>query len=146
MNARAPICPEATSPRWICASLAQPAHLRREHVHLLAQALDLRVARDVSSNGTWVASAGVGWAASSKDIPYLTASFGVRSPVRSARLGVDLEVSGYRVPWTERTVQVVLDSESGEATTTQLSERHFKDWATTVGLRLSLEMPVTGGS
>lgn len=106
--------------------------------------LDLRVAREVASDGTWVASAGVGWAASSKDVPYLTASFGVRSRVRTSRLGVDLEVSGYRVPWTERTVEVTVDSASGETTTIQLSERHFKDWATTVGLRLTLEIPIAG--
>lgn len=106
--------------------------------------LDLRVRWIPVPAGPWTVTAGGGWAASSKDVPYLVTSVGVRSPVRSSHLGLELELAGYRVPWTAETTAVVSDPESGDLVSNPISRRSFKEWAFTVGVRLRLDIPFAG--
>lgn len=103
-------------------------------------AFDVRVRWVPGDRGRWVVSGGGGWAGSGKSVPYLTTSVGVRGPGESARWGVDLELTSYRVPWTERTREFSLDS---SVATTSL--RRYEEWAPTVGVRFVLEVPVVRG-
>ena len=98
--------------------------------------LDLRVRWVPSDNLPWVVALGAGWAASSKDIPYLSTSVGLRG-AQAISVGVDLELSVYRVPWTERTWEVT------DSSTVVTSRRAFEEWSPAVGIRFTLEMPVS---
>jgi hypothetical protein len=84
----------------------------------------------------WVVAAGGGWAGGSKDIPYLSSSVGVRNPAGTPRLGVALDLTAYRVPWIERTV------ETTESEQIETSRRRFEEWALAIGIRLTIEMPM----
>lgn len=110
-----------------------------EHVPALPEGgfttIDLSL-RWPPGDGLWVLAAGGGWAGSSKDVPYVTASVGLRSATRPIRFGADLEVSTHRVPWTERTLQY------SDGSVTEQSSRRYEAWAPTVGLRITVEIPI----
>ena len=97
--------------------------------------LDLRVRWMPSTSRAWYVAAGAGWAASGKDVPYLSTSVGARSPTRAVHLGVDVELALYRVPWEERTIQVADDG------ATETSRREYTEWAPTLSIRFSIEIP-----
>jgi hypothetical protein len=98
--------------------------------------LEVRLRWAAPTGGPLVASVGGGWAASSKDLPFVTTSLGLRSRVASARLGVDLELGAYRAPWTERV------TDYSAASPTILTARPYTAWATAFGVLFSLELPV----
>ena len=98
--------------------------------------LDIRARWTPFPNHPWYVAAGAGWAGSSKDVPYLSTSLGARSASRSPRFGTDLELALYRVPWTERTIDATDDG------VTEIARREYKEWAPTVGIRFSIEIPL----
>jgi len=98
--------------------------------------LDLRLRWPMRSDGPWVLSAGAGWAASEKDVPYITGSVGVRGG-SGVRWGADLEARSYRVPWTAETGEFV----SGELVQV-VSADSYTAWATSFALRLVVEVPI----
>ena len=103
--------------------------------------IDLRLRLAGGSHSWWVLALGAGWAASSKRLPYLTSSVGVRVGAGAGvRGGVDLEMNSYRVPWTALTAEY-----EGGSIVTVTNDRPYKEWATSFGLRFTLEVPVNHG-
>jgi hypothetical protein len=117
----------------------QPVGTRTERISALAPgnfaAVDLRIRWMPTSDDALLLAAGGGWAGASKDIPYVNASVGARMPGEGTRVGVDLEVTAYRVPWIERTI------ETTEEAQTETIRRRFDEWAPAVGIRVSIEIP-----
>lgn len=99
--------------------------------------LDLRLRLAVGQRSQWVLGLGGGWAASQKDVPYLTSSVGLRRGT-TVLLGVDLELNSYRVPWTARTAEYDLGR-----IVNVVSDQPFDEWATSLGLRFTIEIPVS---
>jgi hypothetical protein len=99
-------------------------------------AVDLRVRWRPARTDALDLAMGGGWAGSMKDVPYLTAGVGGRVPAGQGRLGIDLELTAYRVPWIERTIEVTDDA------TTETVLGRFTEWAPSLGVRLSAEIPM----
>ena len=96
---------------------------------------DLRLRIGLGRGGWLDLAAGGGWIWS-KEVAYVTSSVGLRHGA-SLRYGVDLEVTTYRLPWLSRTATYL-----GGSMIEILNERPYREWATGLGLRLVLEVPI----
>lgn len=82
---------------------------------------------------------GGGWAWS-KNVPYLTSIVGVRFG-RGLRLGGDLEITSFRVPWISRTAEY----EEGFIVSV-LADDFYHDWGSAWSLSFVLDLPVSRGN
>jgi hypothetical protein len=98
-------------------------------------ALDVRLRWTPLDSRSWFVSAGGGWAASPKRVPYLSASLGTQGAAGTLRVGAELAMTAYRVPWTHRVLQVT------EGAVVEVSRRLLDEWAPTVGVRFSVGVP-----
>ena len=99
--------------------------------------MDLRLRLAAGPRSWWVAAVGAGWAGSTKDLPYVVSSAGLRGGSR-VRWGIDLELASYRVPWTEETAVYQVGQPVNVIAT-----RSHNAWESSFGGRFVLEIPVT---
>lgn len=99
--------------------------------------LDLRLRLPVGVDNRWVFTLGGGWAPVPKDTGYLASSVGIRGGA-GMRIGLDLELSVYRIRSVSRTVEY----DQGVIVSRRPPEVKA-DWEPSFGFRLSVGVPVT---
>jgi hypothetical protein len=92
----------------------------------------------LGSRREWVVGLGGGWTAARGHAPYVRALIGIRRGHR-VRWGVDAVMDTYGVPWKSRTAEY----QQGIVVKV-ISERSYRDWASSVGLVLRVGFPFVG--